>query len=362
MSHLKQPPNLKPVYKPMKRTTSAAAFITSFLLATVSLAGPREDFLKLIDRPKVPLDFRTEAPTTQDASKESGLSQTRFTFAADAQQRVPGNLIKLQSSTGRRPVVIMLHGTGGTQDDEAPFRRSIAEKGFISVAIDGRYHGLRTKARSKGTADYFAAIVRAWKDGKEHPFYYDTVWDVMRLVDYLQTRDDVDPARIGLMGISKGGTETYLTAAVDTRIAAVVPFIGVQSFKWALDNDTWQPRIGTIQAGFNEIAKDAGIEKPDAAFVRIFYDRVMPGVYGEFDGPSMLPLIAPRPLMTVNGELDDRTPLPGLKECTDAAAAAYKSAGKEDRFVVRIQPNTPHRVNPDSREAATEFFIKWLKP
>ena len=42
----------------------------------------------------------------------------------------------------------------------------------------------------------------------------------MRLVDYLATRDDVDARRIGLTGISKGGIETYFTAAVDKRIAA----------------------------------------------------------------------------------------------------------------------------------------------
>ncbi len=46
---------------------------------------------------------------------------------------------------------------------------------------------------------------------------------------------------------------------------------------------------------------------PDAAFVRKFYDRIVPEIYGEFDGPSMLPLIAPRPLLVVNGDSDART-------------------------------------------------------
>src|SRR5437764_8305349 len=105
-----------------------------------------------------------------------------------------------------------------------------ATRGFLALAIDGRYHGERTKA------GYDNAIFRAYKTGKEHPFYYDTVWDVMRLIDYLETRDDVDPKRIGLIGISKGGIETYLAAAADSRIAVAVPGIGVQSFRWALEN------------------------------------------------------------------------------------------------------------------------------
>jgi hypothetical protein len=182
----------------------------------------------------------------------------------------------------------------------------------------------------------------------------------MRLVDYLQTRDDIDPARIGLTGISKGGIETYLSAAVDPRIAAAVPCIGVQSFGWALANNQWQSRIGTIQPAFDAIARLAGVEKPDAQFVHEFYEKVCPGIDGEFDGPSMLPLIAPRPLMTINGENDGRTPAAGLKLCTDAAIAAYRAAGAADRFKVMIEPRTGHKVNPDAEQAAIEFFAQWL--
>src|SRR5205085_11830097 len=118
-----------------------------------------------------------------------------------------------------------------------PLMRKLADKGFLAVAIDARYHGARTKA-GKGSTEYQQAILRAWREpGREHPFFFDTVWDVMRLIDYLQTRDDVDARRIGLTGISKGGIETYLAAAADVRIAAAVPCIGVQSFNWALEHD-----------------------------------------------------------------------------------------------------------------------------
>jgi dienelactone hydrolase len=269
--------------------------------------------------------------------------------------------MKKADARGRRPVVIALHGTGGNKEGMLSWLRQLADKGFVAVAIDGRYHGERTKA-GKGSVEYEAAIVRTWREGREHPFFYDTVWDVMRLVDYLESRDDVDPKRIGLTGISKGGIETYLAAAMDTRIAAAVPCIGVQSFRWALENNSWQSRISTIQNAFDTAAKEAGVTAPDAAFVRKFYDRVVPGIYGEFDGPVMLPLIAPRPLLTINGDSDDRTPLPGLKECTDAAQKAYLAAGAEDRFVVRIQEKTGHKVTAESERVAIEWFVKWLKP
>jgi predicted esterase len=238
----------------------------------------------------------------------------------------------------------------------------LADRGFIAIAIDGRYHGERTKA-GKGSDEYQQAILRAWREpGKEHPLYYDTAWDVMRLIDYLATRDDVDAKRIGLIGTSKGGIETYLAAAADERVACAVPCIGVQSFRWALDHGMWQSRVGTIKTAFDAAANEAGVATPDARFVESFYNRVAPGIAGEFDGPVMLPLIEPRPLLVINGDSDDRTPLPGLKECTDAAERAYRDAGAADRFVVRIEERTGHKVTPESQAAAIEWLVKWLKP
>jgi predicted esterase len=268
--------------------------------------------------------------------------------------------MKVADPRGIRPVVIALHGTGGTKANMLALCRKLATNGFVAVAIDGRYHGERKSG--KGQDDYNAAIVRAFHGSGEHPFYYDTVWDVMRLVDYLQTRDDVDASRIGLIGISKGGIETYLAAAADPRIAVAVPCIGVESFRWALANNDWQGRIGTIQNAFDAIAKENGVTKPDSAFVQIFYDRVVPGIYSEFDGPAMLKLIAPRPLLVINSDSDSHTPLPGVIECTRAAQKVYASDKAEDHFAVIIQKNTGHQVKPDSESAAIEWFVKWLKP
>ena len=112
--------------------------------------------------------------------------------------------------------------------------------------------------KGSGSAEYVEAILRAYRTGNEHPFLYDTVWDLMRLIDYLETREDVDSRRIGMIGFSKGGMETYLTAAIDPRVAVAVPCIGVQSFRWALENDAWQSRVETFQVALNAAAKDAG--------------------------------------------------------------------------------------------------------
>ena len=322
---------------------------------TPSAATTRAEFLKLIGRPKVPL-----APEVRELPPVNGFVQTHFSFAADAQQRVPGILAK-EPSAGRRPVIVAMHGTGGTKESQLALLTNVAGRGFIGVAIDGRYHGERTR-QGKGSSAYHDAILRTYRTGEEHPFLYDTVWDVIRLIDYLETRGDVDAKRIGFIGFSKGGMETYLAAAADSRISVAVPCIGVQSFSWALENNAWQSRVETIQPAVTAAAQEAGLGVPDANLVRKFYDRVVPGIYGRFDGPAMLPLIAPRPLLVINGDIDPRTPIPGLEECAAAARNAYARQQAEDRFVLRLQNNTGHKVNADSLQAALEWFEKWLKP
>ena len=205
-------------------------------------------------------------------------------------------------------------------------------------------------------------MLETYRSGKGRPYLYDTVWDVMRLVDYLQTRADVDPARIGVMGISKGGTEAYLAAAVDPRIAAAVPIIGVQGFRWALDNDQWQPRVSTFSPPIDRAARDEGIAKVDAAFVRRFYDRVSPGIYGDYDAGSMLALIAPRPVLVINGDSDPRTPLAGVEEAVASAQRTYIRMGAEAKLGLYLQPNAGHVVTPVAELVMADWFVKWLAP
>jgi dienelactone hydrolase len=328
--------------------------------ADAPAADTRAAFLRVIDRPRAALK-----PDLAEVAPVEGLRKYHLWFYSDATERVPGYLLLPAPAkfNGRRPVVIVLHGTGGNKDggEIADIALKVARLGFIGVAIDGRFHGERTKA-GMGATEYNAAIERAFKTGEGHPFYYDTAWDVMRLIDYLVTRKDVDAARIGLTGISKGGIETYLAAAADPRIAAAVPFIGVQSFKWALDNGQWPARIATIQSAFDASAASAGKSARSVDFVREFYARVVPGIDGPFDGPAMLAAIAPRPLLVINGDSDANTPVAGVRLSVAAAKPFYDAANAGDRLRLIIQENTPHRVNPESIDAGIAWFVRWLTP
>lgn len=318
----------------------------------------RAAFLAMIERTRVPL-----APETLPRIDSGAYRAEQFSFASEAGERVPGVFLKAAAAKDRRPVVIFLHGTGSRKEEFLALMRTFADRGFASAAIDARHHGARIAAKhGSGNAQYFAAMLDTYRTGRGRPYLYDTVWDVMRLVDYLETRADVDPTRIGVMGISKGGTEAYLAAAIDPRIAAAVPIIGVQGFRWALDNNQWQARVGTFSPAVEGAARDEGVRTVDAAFVRRFYDRVAPGIYGDYDAGSMLTLIAPRPVLVINGDSDARTPLAGVQEAVAAARRSYISLGAEEKLGVYLQPNAGHVVTPVAELVMADWFVKFLVP
>lgn len=336
---------------------SREALRQGLAVASAEADNTRQTFLKQIDRPRVPL----EPGVRQLPPDGRRLIQEHVTFAVEANGRVPAIVVKSLTSTGRRPVVIQLHGTGGTKEQLLPRLVTLANRGFLGVAIDARYHGERGSNAPGLSTPYATAIFKTFQTGQERPFFYDTVWDVMRLIDYLDTRPDVDVSRIGLGGFSKGGIETYLAAAVEPRIAVAVSGHGVQSFRWALEHGAWDSRAWTIRDAIEAAAEES---KGDVTsqFVRRFYDRVAPGIYGEFDAPAMLPLIAPRPLLVINGDSDPRTPLAGVKESAAAAERAYQATGAPEKFVLKVLPNTGHEQTQAYEQSMVEWFVRWLKP
>ena len=234
-------------------------------------------FLKLLDRPKVPLDVKETAPPTKAGD---GLVLEHLSFASEKKadgtiERVPVIVLRPEKTNAKMPAVICLHGTGGNKDSQLPFMKELAKRGVIGVAIDARYHGARA-------ATYNEAIATAWKtkpgEPMEHPFYYDTCWDIWRTVDYLETRSDVNPKKLGTIGFSMGGIQTWLAAAVDDRLHVSVPAIGVQSFRWSLENDQWKGRANTIKLAHEQAAKDLGEPAVNQRVCRELWNKIIPGM------------------------------------------------------------------------------------
>src|SRR4051812_26453445 len=262
------------------------------------------------------------APELGAPTMKGGLIQQELSFSSTPSWRVPATLRRPADANGKLPAVICLHETGSDRDsgNVVGIVTALSGKGFLTVAISGRYFG-----KAGGNDAYIQALKAAdAMPGKDYPFLYDTVWDVTRTIDYLVTRDDVDPARIGVTGISKGGMETFLVAAVDPRVAAAAPIIGVQSFKWGLENNAFQARAQSLGGAVPNAT--------NAMSVRQFYDRVAPGLVDQYDGPDMLPLIAPRPLVVLSGTQDPRNAIKGVELAIAAAQKAYDGAGASDHL------------------------------
>lgn len=329
-------------------------------------AEVRKAFASLLDRPRIPLDVR-QGPATLPLD---GQIIERLSFASEKKadghvERVPVLIIRPDGPTKRRPAVIVLHGTGGSKEGLKPWLVELAKEGIVAVAIDARYHGEREGA-SKGTEAYNDAITRAWRSPngqpQEHPFYYDTCWDLWRTIDYLESRADVDPKRIGMFGISMGGIQTWLAAAVDERVAVAVPAIAVQSFRWSLEHDRWQGRARTIADAHEAAAKDLGEPEVNAKVCRALWEKVIPGILGPFDGPSMLRLFAGRPLLILNGENDPNCPIEGAEVAFSAALSAFKDVGASDRLKVSVAEGVGHTITLDQHRETLEWFRTWLKP
>jgi dienelactone hydrolase len=227
----------------------------------------------------------------------------------------------------RRPVVFFLHGTGSSAEGMRKHLARYAGLGFLAVSIDSRYHGSRGSL-----TDYHNALVAAWKGSGEHPFMYDTVHDLMRTLDFLVQRDDVDASRVGTTGISLGGMHSWLFAAADERVAAAAPMIGVQYYAHMLENEIWQARVGTIRPVFEAAAHDLGHPEVDSVVVKAVWEKICPGLLTDLDGPHTLRCIAPRPLLVVNGEIDPRCPIAGVKAAVDAARREYVQTGAADNI------------------------------
>ncbi len=341
----------------------AFAFTTPASAQTLSPEQAKTAFLKLLDRTKVPAEVVEEAKPVE----KNGLIYSRWSFASEKKsdgsiERVPVLTVAPAGKSGKLPVMIALHGTGGNKDGMASWLEDFARQGIMGVAIDARYHGSRSGGE-KGAAAYIAAITRAWKTptGKltEHPFYYDTCWDLWRLIDVLETMPDVDGKRIGMMGVSMGGIETWLAASVDDRVIVAAPLIGVQSFRWSLENDKWQGRANTIKGSHEAAAKDLGEPMVNQKVCRELWSKVIPGILDEYDCPNLIRLFAGRALFIANGEKDGNCPIEGAKLAFAAAEDAFAKANAKGKLSIDVAIGVGHQVTAEQRKAAIAFCAKW---
>ncbi|MDQ1296306.1 MAG: hypothetical protein QG611_284, partial [Bacteroidota bacterium] len=120
---------------------------------------------------------------------------------------------------------------------------NLVKKGFIVLAIDPAGQGERLQyfdpekgesSIGRPTLEHSYPAVQVLLTARSIARYF--VWDGIRGIDYLVSRKEVDPSRIGVHGLSGGGTQTAYISALDDRVAAAAPSNYITSFKRLLES------------------------------------------------------------------------------------------------------------------------------
>ncbi|XP_023755676.1 uncharacterized protein LOC111904131 [Lactuca sativa] len=357
MESIESAANLRSQFHEVLRSRRSPIVPTLRALQTLS-AKPVEEPLYQ----GIPVDFEVmrSYPKARINVKEQ-LNEENFYLPTEEGEQglLPVLILSMKESTqSKRPAVVFVHPTNANKEWLRPSLEDYASRGYIAIAIDSRYHGERAKTPTA----YQDALVSAWKIGDTMPFIYDTVWDLLKLADYLTTRDDIDHSKIGITGNSLGGMHAWFVAFVDTRYSVVVPVIAVQGFRWAIDNDQWHARVDSIKPVFEEARIDLGKEAIDKEVVEKVWNRIAPGLASEFDSPYTVPVIAPRPLLIINGQDDPRCPIEGIDVTISKTQKAFEDAQCLNHFKVIVEPGIGHDVTSSMLKDVSDWLDKFLKP
>jgi dienelactone hydrolase len=137
-------------------------------------------------------------------------------------ERVPGILIR-PASTKPLPVLLGLHGLGGSKNDIANIAPMLSMFGVqvAVLALDAQYHGARKVEGHE--------LLSRDLEGSKKAFIQSVV-DYRRALDYLDTRPEFDPDRVGLVGMSMGGMMGTILTALEPRIKTAV--LAVPAADW----------------------------------------------------------------------------------------------------------------------------------
>ena len=158
------------------------------------------------------------------------------------------------------------------------------------------------------------------------------LWDDIRTLDYLASRPEVDPKRLGCVGLSVGGYRSFMLAALDERIRCAVSVGFMKSYAAQVKQNV----INSTGLSFHLI-----------------------GLFRYLDLPDLSALIAPRPILLINGSRDRLFQQDGLRAAYQKIDRCFAKAGAEGRQRCRLY-DTGHEFNADMQQEAWEWLRKWV--
>ncbi len=281
------------------------------------------------------------------STEEDGIIRERVVFDVEEHMSVPAVVLRPaeMAENGSNAAIVCSHGHGQFGKEPVAGNRTapgyvsdiermnydygwqMAKHGYLTISPDLRVFGERSSegtmvgSRDKCNVHFIRGAILG--------IYTLTlnIFDMMRCIDYLETRPEVDPERIGMMGLSQGGTMTTFTAAADPRIRAadIIGYI-----------NPWEG-FGVNRANF------CG-------------SQIVPEIYRYFDTHDIAGLIAPRPLLVEAGAHDLCFYIEDQLEGIEELRKIYAAAGAAEDLWVDVHPG-PHAF---AGNLAFEFFDKYL--
>jgi cephalosporin-C deacetylase-like acetyl esterase len=246
-------------------------------------------------------------------------------YLPDAKEPVPG--VAVSSGHSR---------TGKTADYNQRFGIMMAKHGMAALCFDPIGQGERSqilnaegKLQFDGTTtEHFLIGTGSILVGRNTATY--RVWDAMRAIDYLASRPEIDPKRIGFTGCSGGGTLTSYVMALDERVVCAAPARYLTTFRRLLETsgpqDAEQNIFGQIQFGL--------------------------------DHPDYVILHAPKPTL-ISATTGDFFGIQGTWENYRQAKRIYARLGFPERMDL-VEVEGKHGVQPQNLAAIAQWMKRWL--
>jgi dienelactone hydrolase len=272
-----------------------------------------------------------------DVNEHAGLRIETLVLDLNGIEAVPAHFVRPSGSARRLPVVLYNHAHGGDYElgkdellrgrpalQEPPYGFALAGAGYAALCIDTWLFGER---RGRTESELFKQML--WQG---QVLWGMMIYDSLRAVDYLATREDVDANRIGTLGLSMGSTMAWWIAALDTRIKVCVDLCCLTDYE--------------------ALIAARGLDGHG-----IYY--YVPNLLKHFSTSDINALIAPRPHLALAGNYDPLTPPEGLSRIDNDLRTVYAEADAADAWKM-IRYETGHFETAHMRAEVMTYLDTWL--
>jgi len=279
-----------------------------------------------------------------DSVKENLYTRYSIWITVAENERLPANLyIPSGAGHGKKlPAMLALHGTGDPgkelvdrnhPDTKRPVATDLADRGYVVIAPDYPSMG-DLKDYNFESDRYASGTMKA-------------IFNHMRCVDFLQSRAEVDPEKIGVIGHSLGGHNAMFVGSFDTRLKAIVASCG-----WTL-MDYYD--IG--EEGSKRYGGRLGPWAQDRYMPLLREKYELDGHLFPFDFDAVIATLAPRFFFSNSPVNDSNFDVEGVREGIRSASAVYRFLDAPDNIQVRY-PDAGHDFPAEVRLEAYRYLDK----